>query len=75
MPRIKLAYWHGSHKPGDEIDVSADELAGLHRDGRVAEVLGYEAGGTLEPGSVEAVNESGDDEAVEPAPPSGRKRR
>lgn len=39
MPRIRLAYWHGSHKPGDEVDVSDDELRDLTRDGRVAEVL------------------------------------
>lgn len=42
MPRIKLAFWHGDHKPGDELDVSDDELAGLRRDGRVAEVLAPE---------------------------------
>lgn len=40
MPRIKLAHWHGSHQPGDEIDVTDSELAALRRDGRVAEVLG-----------------------------------
>ena len=39
MPRIRLAYWHGRHKPGDEVDVSDDELRDLTRDGRVAEVL------------------------------------
>lgn len=39
MPRIKLAFWHGDHQPGDEVDVTDDELAGLRRDGRVAEVL------------------------------------
>ncbi|GHH58116.1 hypothetical protein [Streptomyces candidus] len=39
MPRIQLAYWHGDHAPGDEVNVSDDELAALTRDGRVAEVL------------------------------------
>lgn len=39
MPRIKLAYWHGEHAPGEEIDVSGEELHALTRDGRVAEVL------------------------------------
>ncbi|MEU8525254.1 hypothetical protein AB0C77_06575 [Streptomyces sp. NPDC048629] len=39
MPRIKLAFWHGDKQPGDELEVTADELAALHRDGRVAEVL------------------------------------
>lgn len=39
MPRIKLAYWHGEHQPGDEVDVTDTELAALRRDGRVSEVL------------------------------------
>jgi len=39
MPRIQLAYWHGVHAPGDEINVSAEDLAVLTRDGRVAKVL------------------------------------
>lgn len=42
MPRIKLAFWHGDHNPGDELDVNDEELAGLRRDGRVAEVLNSE---------------------------------
>lgn len=43
MPRIRLAFWHGSHQPGDELDVTDDELRELRRDGRVAEVLGAPA--------------------------------
>lgn len=39
MPRIQLAYWHGEHAPGDEVDVTDDELHALRRDGRVAAVL------------------------------------
>ncbi|TXS08232.1 hypothetical protein EAO71_37160 [Streptomyces sp. ms191] len=39
MPRIRLAYWHGDHQPGDEIEITPDELAALTLDGRVAEVL------------------------------------
>lgn len=39
MPRIKLAHWHGDHAPGEEIDVTDEELAGLTRDGRVAGVV------------------------------------
>jgi hypothetical protein len=39
MTRIRLAFWHGTHQPGDEIDVTDDELATLQRDGRVAAVL------------------------------------
>jgi hypothetical protein len=39
MPRIKLAHWHDGHQPGEEIDVSAEELAALDRDGRVAAVV------------------------------------
>lgn len=75
MPRIKLAYWHDGHGPGDEIEVTADVLAALTHDGRVAEVLAYSDGGVLEATPVEAVNDSGQAETVEPAPASGRKRR
>lgn len=39
MPRIQLAHWHGGRAPGDVVDVDADELSQLHRDGRVACVL------------------------------------
>jgi hypothetical protein len=39
MPRIQLAYWHGSHAPGDEVDVTDEELHALRRDGRVAAVV------------------------------------
>lgn len=39
MPRIKLAFWHGKHSPGDEVDVTDVEFAALRRDGRVADVL------------------------------------
>ncbi|MGW5426883.1 hypothetical protein ACWET9_06600 [Streptomyces sp. NPDC004059] len=39
MPRIKLAFWHAGHQPGEEIDVTGEELAALQRDGRVAEVI------------------------------------
>ena len=39
MPRIRLAYWHGPHAPGDEVDVTDEELKPLQRDGRVAAVL------------------------------------
>lgn len=79
MPRIKLAFWHGDHKPGDEIEVNEDELAALRRDGRVAEVLGYDQGGSLPAALVEARNESDEPEAVISAPPAaegrGRKAR
>lgn len=39
MTRIRLAFWHDTHQPGDEIDVTDDQLAALQRDGRVAAVL------------------------------------
>ncbi|MFK8844678.1 hypothetical protein [Streptomyces sp. Ac-502] len=38
MPRITLAHWHGDAAPGDTIDVTDEELAGLARDGRIAAV-------------------------------------
>jgi hypothetical protein len=84
MPRIKLANWYGDHKPGDEIEVDEVALKALHRDGIVAEVIGYDNGGVLEPGPTEATGTSGEAEAVqtvpqpaqpEPAVETGRKRR
>lgn len=76
MPRIILAYWHGDHSPGDEIDVTGEELAALQRDGRVAEVISdpHNDGGTLTPALVEKTNDSGQAEAVV-SPPPQRKRR
>jgi hypothetical protein len=76
MPRIKLANWHGDRAPGEEIEVDAANLKGLQRDGMVAEVLGYDNGGVLEPGATVATNDTGEPEAVEPAPPTeGRRKR
>ncbi|MFG3476476.1 hypothetical protein ACGF3K_14590 [Streptomyces sp. NPDC047980] len=77
MPRIRLAYWHGSNKPGDEVDVSDDDLRDLQRDGRVAEVL-EPAHAEAEP-APEPQPEPGP-EAVDAAQPDGaaspgRKRR
>ena len=73
MPRITLASWYGDKAPGEEIDVDVVTLKALRRDGLVAEDLGYENGGTLEPGVSEAANDSAEPEAVEPTPKS-RKR-
>ncbi|MER7930481.1 hypothetical protein ABTY96_46485 [Streptomyces sp. NPDC096057] len=39
MPRVKLAHWHDGVAPGAEIDVTDQQLAEMHRDGRVAQVL------------------------------------
>jgi hypothetical protein len=76
MPRIKLANWYGDRAPGEEIEVDAANLKGLQRDGMVAEVLGYEDGGVLEPGPSVAANETSEPEAVEPAPSAeGRRKR
>lgn len=75
MPRVKLATWYGDKAPGDEIDVDAVTLKALRRDGLVAEVLGYDEGGTLQSGVSVAVNNRGEPEAVEPAPPSARRKR
>lgn len=71
--RIKLANWYGDKAPGEEIDVDEVTAKALRRDGLVAEVTGYEDGGTLEPGSSVTTNDSGESEAVEPAA-KGRKR-
>jgi len=74
MPRIRLAHWHDGHAPGDEIDVDDDLMRSLQRDGRVNAVLPDEVfagGGFLPAGLSEAVNETGEPEAVE-APPKRR---
>jgi hypothetical protein len=68
MPRIRLAYWHGDHQPGDVIDVSDEDLAGLTRDGRVAEVI--EA-----PADEQLVPQQEGEPQPESAPETGRKRR
>lgn len=39
MPRIRLAHWHAGHQPGDEVEVTGEELAALDRDGRVAALV------------------------------------
>lgn len=33
MPHVTLAYRHGDHEPGETIEVSEEEAAGLVRDG------------------------------------------
>lgn len=77
MPRVKLSFWLGELAPGDEIEVTDDELRVLQRDGRVAEVLeepqaaNEQATAQPQPGP-----EATDAAQPEPAPePSGRKRR
>lgn len=61
MARIRLAHWHDGHNPGDEVDVPDDELPGLVRDGRVAEILD---GRLLPPAVATAVNATGEPEPV-----------
>ena len=39
MARVRLANWFRGQAPGSVVDVAADEVQGLRRDGRVAEVL------------------------------------
>jgi len=73
MPRIRLAHWHDGHLPGDVIEVGVEQLRGLQRDGRVAEVLGYDEGGVLTPGMVEAVNDTPTPELVVALPKRARK--
>lgn len=66
MPRIRLSYWHGGHAPGDVIDVDADALKALARDGRVAEVLPDEVAEPAPEAAVEAPAE--EPEAAAPTP-------
>lgn len=68
MPRIKLAHWHGGHAPGEELNVTDDDLRALERDGRVAEVVKTEPAQTAPAPAVEL-------DAEAPAPETGRKRR
>ena len=39
MARVRLANWWGGHAPGEVVEVGDGEVAGLRRDGRIAEVL------------------------------------
>jgi hypothetical protein len=73
-----LAHWYDGHLPGDVIDVDSDTARALQRDGRVNAVLPddepkFAEGGVLEPAVSEAVNESGEAEAVAAPPKRGRK--
>ncbi|URN11369.1 hypothetical protein LUW77_03505 [Streptomyces radiopugnans] len=68
MARIRLAHWHGGHRPGDEIDVADDEVAGLVRDGRVAEVVTAPS----EPLAA-AQTETAQEPAEQPAPSSSKR--
>lgn len=71
MPRIKLAYWHDGHSPGDEVDVTDEEFAALRRDGRVAETV------QEPPAQVQAPAQPEPQPQAEAAAdqPEGRKRR
>jgi hypothetical protein len=75
MPRIQLAYWHGEHAPGDEVNVSDDELAALTRDGRVAEVLQEAAPAETPAPAAPAAPVEPSQEQPETAVDAGRKRR
>ncbi|WP_326728967.1 hypothetical protein [Streptomyces phaeochromogenes] len=78
MPRITLAHWHAGRAPGEDIDVSVDELAQLRRDGRVAAVLDEQPAPDPAPAEVEPEHQAAEPEPVpeqeEAAPPSRRKR-
>ncbi|WP_326806646.1 hypothetical protein OHB04_02320 [Streptomyces sp. NBC_01775] len=61
MARIRLATWHGGHAPGEVVEVPDDQVPGLRRDGRVAEVVADEP---------QAVADAPvDGPATEPVPP------
>lgn len=82
MPRVILAHWHAGRAPGDELDVTDEELADLRRDGRIADVLDGR-GAQPEPSSTAAsedqVAAEPETQAAEAEPtgpaPAGRKRR
>ncbi|MET9729688.1 hypothetical protein ABZZ79_03175 [Streptomyces sp. NPDC006458] len=76
MPRIQLAHWHGQHQPGDEIDVTAEELVALRRDGRVAQVVTDppQAAAAADPVPDTTPAEAVEEPAPEPPARSSRKR-
>lgn len=39
MARVRLASWWDGHAPGDVVEVEAEQVAPLRRDGRVVDVL------------------------------------
>lgn len=73
MPRIILAYWHAGHGPGDEVDVTSEELAALVRDGRVAEVVVAKAEPQTSETEPPAAPEA--DAVDEPGARAGRRRK
>lgn len=64
MARIRLATWHGAHAPGSVVEVPDDQVPGLRRDGRVAEVVADEPPPAPVP-----------PEAESPTEPAPRRRR
>lgn len=87
MPQITLAHWYGDKAPGESIDVDEVTAKALRRDGLVARsepeapqeeqapAPVAEEGGTLQPGTVEATNTSGEPEPVLSGSNQSRKRR
>lgn len=81
MPRIRLAFWHDGHAPGEEIDVAEADLPALRRDGRVADVLTAEGPAAAQQPSAQpetAVSPESSPEtepAKTAAPETGRRRR
>lgn len=80
MPRIRLAFWHDGHAPGEEIDVADDDLPALRRDGRVAQVLDTEEPTPAQQPPVQsetaaAPEPSPESEPVKTGPETGRRRR
>jgi hypothetical protein len=77
MPRIQLAHWHGQHRPGDELDVTAEELVAMRRDGRVAQVLDDtpQQASAAEPEETPAEPLAEASEEPEPEPARARRKR
>lgn len=80
MPRIRLAFWHDGHAPGDEIDVTDGDLPALQRDGRVAHVLAAEEPvaaqqSSAQPETAVAPESSPETEPAKAELETGRRRR
>lgn len=74
MHHITLAHWHAGRAPGEQLDVSDEELAQLKRDGRVAVVHDEQPAPDPAPAEPAPQDQPAEPEPEEATPPSRRKR-
>lgn len=73
--RVRLANWYKGSPPGAVVDVAADEVQGLRRDGRVAEVLGDEPSVDASDSTAVTVDPRLEEGPPEAEPPKSRRRK